>query len=277
MRIALIALVLVLASVPHAAGNAPPVANAVAPVWALLREPVHFMSTSYDPDGSIASTTWEFSDTGRIVSGATVFKPFDWPGVHAVTLRVTDNEGAQSRIDFTILVVAPLMHGRAVALATPGGAMADTGDVTTPDAGMTESSVGAWRYGALRVSGLDASVQTYAYAANTRATVGSVFIPTPTGYVLATGIETWSFDSCDSAPLSWARFGQLRHNDAALVAGEVPPNTVIALPGVTLTLNVHEVGPTGAQTIVAMRIADATGSVVEIARSEAGVQFCPYW
>ena len=50
-------------------------------------------SGSYDPDGEIVSYDWDFGD-GTTDSGETVSHTFSDPGMHTVTLTVTDDQGA---------------------------------------------------------------------------------------------------------------------------------------------------------------------------------------
>ena len=54
-------------------------------------------SRSNDPDGSIVAWRWEFDD-GTNGSGRNVTHSFHQPGLHAVTLVVTDDEGATGRL-----------------------------------------------------------------------------------------------------------------------------------------------------------------------------------
>jgi len=67
----------------------------------------NFTSTSSDPDGSIASYSWTFGDGGT----STLQNPshtYAAGGNYTVTLRVTDNRGAQSTTTSkTVTVTAP--------------------------------------------------------------------------------------------------------------------------------------------------------------------------
>lgn len=61
----IVALLVALAFSPLAVANAPPIPVALAQPEAVLGEPVTFTSASHDPDGTIAATSWEFSDGAR--------------------------------------------------------------------------------------------------------------------------------------------------------------------------------------------------------------------
>ncbi len=77
---------------------------------------IAFNSTSYDPDGFIASTLWLFGD-GTNSTNENTTKTYS-AGVYNALLRVTDNNGASSNISFTVNVstaAAPV----AVINATP--------------------------------------------------------------------------------------------------------------------------------------------------------------
>jgi PKD repeat protein len=85
-------------------GNQPPVAAFSSSCSALT---CNFTSTSSDPDGSIASYSWTFGDGGT----STAQNPshtYAAGGTYTVTLRVTDNQGAQSTTTSkTVTVTAP--------------------------------------------------------------------------------------------------------------------------------------------------------------------------
>lgn len=60
-------------------------------------------SGSADPDGSIASLTWEFSD-GTSATGWTVLHHWSVPGSFPVTLTATDNDGVTATTSLTVTV-----------------------------------------------------------------------------------------------------------------------------------------------------------------------------
>src|SRR6266704_3377697 len=84
--------------------NQPPTANFTFSCSALS---CNFTSTSSDPDGSIASYSWTFGDGGT----STAQNPshsYTAAGSYTVSLRVTDNQGAQSTTTSkTVTVTAP--------------------------------------------------------------------------------------------------------------------------------------------------------------------------
>ncbi len=63
-------------------------------------------TTSSDPDGSIASYSWDFGD-GTITTGVAPAHNYATGGTHTVTLTVTDNLGATGSIAHTVSVNAP--------------------------------------------------------------------------------------------------------------------------------------------------------------------------
>ena len=86
------------------AANQPPTADFTSSCSALN---CSFTSTSSDPDGTIASYSWNFGDGGT----STAQNPshtYGATGSYSVTLQVTDNQGAQSPITTkTVNVTAP--------------------------------------------------------------------------------------------------------------------------------------------------------------------------
>src|SRR5438094_9453231 len=87
-----------------AATNQPPVAAFTSSCSTLT---CSFTSTSSDPDGSIASYSWTFGDGAT----STVQNPshtYAAGGTYTVSLRVTDNQGAQSTTTSkSVTVTAP--------------------------------------------------------------------------------------------------------------------------------------------------------------------------
>lgn len=69
-------------------------------------------SSSTDPDGSIASFTWDFGD-GSTGSGDRPTHTYAAPGTYSVTVTVADNDGAANSQVADLVVVAPPMPPRA--------------------------------------------------------------------------------------------------------------------------------------------------------------------
>ncbi|MCP4717022.1 MAG: PKD domain-containing protein, partial [Deltaproteobacteria bacterium] len=58
---------------------------------------VRFTVAAHDPDGTIVSYAWQFSETYSVSTpGASVSHSFDGPGTYAVDLTVKDNNGAET-------------------------------------------------------------------------------------------------------------------------------------------------------------------------------------
>jgi arylsulfatase A-like enzyme/PKD repeat protein len=60
-------------------------------------------SNSFDPDGSIVNYSWDFGD-GNLGSGVTTSHTYEFPGVYAVALVVTDNRGGTDTLLLTTTV-----------------------------------------------------------------------------------------------------------------------------------------------------------------------------
>ncbi|MBA3242041.1 MAG: PD40 domain-containing protein, partial [Acidobacteria bacterium] len=85
-------------------GNQPPVANAGDSYSGITGQSTVFNgSGSFDPDGSIASYSWNFGDGGT-GSGVSPTHAYATPGSYTVTLTVTDNLGAQASATATASV-----------------------------------------------------------------------------------------------------------------------------------------------------------------------------
>ena len=91
-------------SVTVTASNQAPTANFTFSCSGLT---CNFTSTSSDPDGSIASYSWTFGD-GATSTAQNPSRTYAAGGTYTVTLRVTDNQGAQSTTTSkTVTVTAP--------------------------------------------------------------------------------------------------------------------------------------------------------------------------
>ncbi|ACY96601.1 PKD domain-containing protein [Thermomonospora curvata] len=73
-------------------------------------------SASEDPDGTIASYSWDFGD-GKTGTGKTVEHTYDEPGTYTVKLTVTDNRGGQGTVTEQVSVTQ-----NATAIGYRGGA-----------------------------------------------------------------------------------------------------------------------------------------------------------
>jgi hypothetical protein len=85
------------------APNQPPVANFTSSCSGLS---CNFTSTSSDPDGSVASYSWTFGD-GSTSTAQNPSHTYAAGGTYTVTLRVTDNQGAQSTTTTKSVTVTP--------------------------------------------------------------------------------------------------------------------------------------------------------------------------
>jgi YD repeat-containing protein len=94
------------ASTTATISNQPPVANTGGPYSGVVAQNIPFSASgSYDPDGSIASYSWNFGDGGT-GSGFSLTHTYSAPGTYSVTLTVTDNLGAQSSATTTAGITA---------------------------------------------------------------------------------------------------------------------------------------------------------------------------
>lgn len=62
--------------------------------------------SSSDPDGSIASYSWDFGDGSEVAHGATPSHTYATAGTKSVTLQVTDNKGATGSVTKNVIVAA---------------------------------------------------------------------------------------------------------------------------------------------------------------------------
>lgn len=93
---------------PPQTENKPPLASMeFAPTWGDAPLTVHFSAaTSSDPDGQIASYTWDFGDGGK---GTGLFAEHEYTkkGSFVITLTTTDDKGATSSTKGTVFVTEP--------------------------------------------------------------------------------------------------------------------------------------------------------------------------
>lgn len=115
--------------------NSPPLANAGGPYTGAEGSPIHFDgSGSADPDADIVSYAWDFGD-GETGSAATVDHTYANSGAYAVTLVVTDDDGATSQATTTATIsdVAPTATFTAPTEVSEGSDA--TISLTSPSAG----------------------------------------------------------------------------------------------------------------------------------------------
>jgi PKD repeat protein len=92
--------------------NTPPTAAASAtPNSGQSPLTVAFSSAgSTDPDGTIASYSWNFGDGSPLSTAANPSHTYSTPGVFSATLTVTDNEGATGSKSVTVTVTNPYLY-----------------------------------------------------------------------------------------------------------------------------------------------------------------------
>ncbi|HVM44291.1 MAG TPA: PKD domain-containing protein, partial [Candidatus Thermoplasmatota archaeon] len=85
--------------------NLPPVAGfSWGPAVPQAHEEVLFLDGSTDPDGPILRREWRFGDDDTSAMGEGALHVFRAPGVHNVTLVVTDDRGATAELTLPVLV-----------------------------------------------------------------------------------------------------------------------------------------------------------------------------
>ena len=101
-------------------------------------------SASTDPDGSIASYSWNFGDGTAAGTGATPAHSFAQAGTYTVTLTVTDDDGATNTSTRTVTVSSPIVKLDRQGIQGPGG----PGPLALTWTGALSSQVDVYRNGA---------------------------------------------------------------------------------------------------------------------------------
>ena len=143
--------------------NRPPVANAGADQSAQTLVNVSFNgAASSDPDGSIATYSWNFGD-GASGAGETTAHTYASSGSYTVTLTVTDNKGATATDTATATITnrPPTANAGADQSATTGAAVSFNGSGSTDLDGTIATY--SWNFGD-GTSGTGATT-SHAYAA----------------------------------------------------------------------------------------------------------------
>jgi PKD repeat protein len=125
---------------------APTASFTVTPLVPNTGRRVTFRSTSTDPDGTIASQTWDLDGDGTFGDStrATASTTFRTPGPHPVSLRVTDNDDAQSAIATTVVNVNALP---AVGFTfTPVNPLPGTGVTFTSTSTDIDGTITSWAW-----------------------------------------------------------------------------------------------------------------------------------
>jgi len=122
------------------APNQPPTANFTSSCTGLS---CNFTSTSSDPDGSVASYSWTFGD-GTTSTAQNPSHSYAAGGTYAVTLRVTDNQGAQSTTTTKSVTVTP-PNSAPVVDAGPDQTVV-LGVLYTQNITFTDPDNGPWTY-----------------------------------------------------------------------------------------------------------------------------------
>jgi PKD repeat protein len=123
-----------------------------------------FTSTSSDPDGSIASYSWNFGD-GVTSTAQNPGHTYAAGGSYSVTLRVTDNQGAQSPVTSKTVTVTPPNQAPAASFTRSCSGLTCTFTSTSndPDGSIAGYS---WNFG-------DGATSTTANPSHTYATGGT--------------------------------------------------------------------------------------------------------
>ncbi len=108
--------------------NRPPLASTAGSGPLLGKAPLRVTFDgrgSFDPDGTIASYAWAFSD-GQVAAGATPVVTFATPGVRTATLTVTDNSGGVHSTEVAVTATAGASFARPMSVVSAKAAWASS-------------------------------------------------------------------------------------------------------------------------------------------------------
>ena len=122
--------------------NQLPKANAGASQFGLVGQPIQFSGDgSSDPDGTIASYSWNFGD-GQTASVANPAHTYSAGGNYAVNLTVTDNQGATATATITVAVIEATQSSYLNNSKVPGTIQAEDFDNGGPEVAYHDDSPG---------------------------------------------------------------------------------------------------------------------------------------
>ncbi|WP_304504479.1 PKD domain-containing protein [Allobranchiibius sp. GilTou73] len=120
-------------------------------------------SGSSDPDGTVASYSWNFGDNSTAGTGVNPTHAYLSAGTYTVTLTVTDNQGATNSVSHTVTVTAPPVNQPPVAAFTSSvnnlNASFDGSGSSDPDGTVASYS---WNFGDNSTAGTGVN-PTHAY------------------------------------------------------------------------------------------------------------------
>ena len=119
-------------------------------------------STSSDPDGTVASYSWNFGDGSVAGSGQTTSYTYAAAGTYTVTLTVTDNQGATNSVSHTVTVTAANQPPVAAFTSSSANLAASFDGSTSADPDGTVASY-SWNFGDGSTAG-SGKTTSYTYA-----------------------------------------------------------------------------------------------------------------